>query len=237
MSIGRASPRICGDCQQGLEARGIGRRRTGADGWLLQDISIAVRPGDRVAILGPSGAGKTLLLRSLAMLDPLDEGAILWGGNAVEGEAVPSFRSEVIYLHQRSALFEGSVEDNLRLPLSLKIHRPRRFDRDRIVGYLEEIGWDAPFLEKAHRDLSGGEAQVVGLLRALTLDPALLLLDEPTASLDRGTMRSVEGLTGRWWSKSEGSRAYVWVTHDQQQAHRVADRILRVQAGQLETEP
>src|SRR5829696_5963452 len=158
MSVSGASPRICGDREQGLEARGIGRRQAGADGWLLQDVSIAVRPGDRVAILGHSGAGKTLLLRALAMLDPLDEGTILWGGRAVEGEAVPSFRSEVIYLHQRPALLEGSVEENLRLAISLKIQRARRFDRGRIVGYLEEIGWNAHFLEKPHRDLSGGEA-------------------------------------------------------------------------------
>jgi putative ABC transport system ATP-binding protein len=220
-----------------LEARGIGRLRVEDGGWLLRDVRVAVLPGDRVAVLGPSGAGKTLLLRTLALLDPLDEGAVLWGGHAVRGEAVPSFRGAVVYLHQRPAVFEGSVEANLRHPFAFKAHRRRRFDRDRIIVLLEGLGRDATFLEKSHRDLSGGEAQIVALLRAIQLDPEVLLLDEPTASLDREAARAVEGLLGRWYAEAVGERAYVWVTHDQEQAHRVARRFLQMHAGHLEPGP
>jgi putative ABC transport system ATP-binding protein len=155
-------------------------------------------------VLGPSGAGKAVLLRALALLDLLDEGVILWGGQAIRCEAVPSFRSTVLYLHQRPTLFEGAVEANLRHPFSLKVHRNRRYDRDRIVNLLEQLGRDTSFLEKSHRDLSGGEAQIVALLRALQLDPTVLLLDEPTASLDRETASVIEDLLKRW--HAEGGR-------------------------------
>jgi putative ABC transport system ATP-binding protein len=216
-----------------LEARGLGRRRDIDGGWLLRDIGVVVRPGDRVAVLGPSGAGKTLLLRALALLDPVDEGVVLWNGQAVRGEAVPTFRGAVLYLHQRPTVFEGTVEANLRLPFALGVHRNRRFDRDRILSLLESLGRDLSFLEKAHRDLSGGEAQIVALLRAIQLGPTILLLDEPTASLDRPTLQAIEQLIDRWFAEQPGARALVWVTHDSEQARRVADRTFHMDSGQI----
>jgi putative ABC transport system ATP-binding protein len=216
-----------------LKAQGLGRRRTIDGGWLLRDIQVVVDRGARVAVLGPSGAGKTLLLRSLALLDELDEGVVLWSGQVIRCEAVPSYRGAVLYLHQRPTLFEGNVETNLRHPFSLRVHRNRRFDRDRIIQLLEQLGRDVSFLEKSHRDLSGGEAQIVALVRALQLDPIVLLLDEPTASLDREAATVVEGLLRRWHADRAGRRAYVWVTHDAGQAERVADQILWMEAGRV----
>jgi putative ABC transport system ATP-binding protein len=199
----------------------------------LRDIRLVLRPGQRVAVLGPTGAGKTLLLRALSLLDPLDEGMVLSNGQPVRCEAVPSFRSAVIYLHQRPALFEGSVETNLRHPFLLKVHRKRHFDRDRTVDLLDGLVRDGSFLEKSHRDLSGGEAQIVALLRALQLDPTVLLLDEPTASLDSEAVRAIEALVSRWYAEGAARRAYLWVTHDSGQAQRVADQILCMQAGRI----
>jgi putative ABC transport system ATP-binding protein len=216
-----------------LEARGLGRRRPGDSGWLLRDIRVMLHPGQRVAVVGPTGAGKTLLLRALALLDPLDEGLVLLNGQPVRSEAVPSFRSAVIYVHQRPALSEGNVETNLRHPFLLKVHRKRHFDRDRIVHLVRGLDRDESFLERLHRDLSGGEAQIVALLRALQLDPTVLLLDEPTASLDGESVRAIEGLLGRWYTEGAGKRAYLWVTHDSGQADRVADHILCMQAGRV----
>src|SRR4051812_4591778 len=117
-----------------LEAQGIGRRDPKGGGWLLRDVHLTVQPGDRLVVAGPSGAGKTVLLRSLAALDPLDEGQIAWQGQPVRGEAVPPFRKQVVYLHQRPALFEGSVEANLRIPFTLKLYRESRYDVRRILG-------------------------------------------------------------------------------------------------------
>ena len=182
-------------------------------------------------MLGPSGAGKTLLLRALALLDLLDEGQVRWNGRVIRCETVPAYRGTVLYLHQRPTLFEGNVEANLRLPFSLKVHRHRRFDRDRVINLLNELGRDVSFLEKSHRDLSGGEAQIVALLRAVQLDPTVLLLDEPTASLDRDAAKATEVLLSRWHAEGAGRRAYVWVTHDSEQAERVAAEFLWMEAG------
>src|SRR5690348_1236328 len=86
---------------QRLEAIGIGQRDRKSDpgGWLIRDVSVSIGSGDRLGVRGPSGAGKTVLLRAIALLDPLDEGAIRWDGRVVRGEAVPDYRKRVIYLH------------------------------------------------------------------------------------------------------------------------------------------
>jgi putative ABC transport system ATP-binding protein len=216
-----------------LEACGIGRRRPDGPVWLLHRVSLEVRPGECLVIAGPSGSGKTLLLRALALLDPIDSGQVLWRGCPVQDREVPAFRRRVIYLHQRPALLEGSVEDNFRYPYTLKVHRRSRYDRRRIVGYLAELGRDGAFLAKSHRDLSGGEAQVVALLRAIQLNPEVLLLDEPTSALDAEATRAVEALLGLWRAEAPQARSLVWITHDADQSRRVADRALGMQSGLL----
>jgi putative ABC transport system ATP-binding protein len=224
----------CSAYPPAIEVRGIGRRNPKGEGWLIRDVSFAVQPGDRLAVLGPSGAGKTVLLRALAMLDPLDAGAIHWRGHAVPGGAVPSYRKQVIYLHQRPALLDGSVEDNLRHPFTLRSHRGKQFDREKLRALLEHLDRDETFLGKSSRDLSGGETQIVALLRAVQLDPVVLLVDEPTASLDQATARSAEAVLDRWLAAGDGGRALVWVSHDTEQARRVTGRSLYLRAGRLE---
>jgi putative ABC transport system ATP-binding protein len=217
-----------------LVVKGIGRRDPKSDHWLIRDVSFVVNLGQRLALLGPTGAGKTVLLRALALLDPLDAGTIEWEGRAVAGEATPDYRKHVIYLHQRPALLEGTVEDNLRHPFTLRAHRERRFDRSLVLGLLEGLGRGPAFLESASRDLSGGEAQIAALVRAIQLDPAVLLLDEPTASLDPVTAQAVEGLLDRWFAAGDGRRALVWVSHNRDQAHRVTTERLHIRSGRLE---
>jgi putative ABC transport system ATP-binding protein len=216
-----------------LKACGLGRRTGKGENWLLREVCIAIAQGDRLALTGPSGAGKTLLLRTLALLDPLDEGVIQWKGQSVSGSGVPLFRREVIYLHQRPSLFDASVEANLRYPFSLKVNRNRSFDEDRIVHLLERVGRAPSFLEKSSRDLSGGEAQIVALLRAVQLDPSILLLDEPTASLDEHTALAIEDLIRQWLADVPANRASLWVTHDLDQANRIADLRLLMQRGRV----
>jgi putative ABC transport system ATP-binding protein len=199
----------------------------------LSGICFELHAGDRLAIVGPSGAGKTVLLRALAMLDPIEEGTIHLRGRAIPREAVPIYRSEVVYLHQRPALLDGSVATNLEHPYSLKVHRTKRFDRDRIIDLLGGLGRDEGFLDKSSRDLSGGEAQIVALLRAIQLHPTVLLLYEPTASLDHGAAWAIEDLIGRWLEAGSEDRAVVWISHDRTQAQRVSTRSLTMQSGQL----
>jgi len=215
-----------------LEATNLGRRHPDGTQWLLQDVSIEVHRGQRIALVGPSGAGKTLLLRVLAMLDPADTGEIRWKGEAVSGSAVPLYRSRVVYLHQHPESFEGTVERFLTQPFELKVHRHKAFDRDRVVAYVHAVGRKESFLSKPGRGLSGGEGQIVMLICAMQLDPQILLLDEPTSALDSRTTEDVERLLTQW-VEYDNHRALVWVTHDREQGCRVADDVWRLEEGRL----
>jgi len=216
-----------------LEARSLGRRRPSGDGWLLRVEHLRLHAGQRVSLSGPSGSGKTLLLRALAMLDPVDEGELLWRGGRVAGGDVPGFRAEAVYLHQRPALIGETVADALRRPFRLGMHRHRSFDRQRIVAWFERLGRAESMLDQPTGELSGGERQIVALLRAVQLDPVVLLLDEPTAALDPGAVDAVERLVGTWFDESPEERTFVWVSHDASQAGRMTDEQVRVERGEV----
>jgi putative ABC transport system ATP-binding protein len=208
-----------------LQAENLGR--CAADGqWLIRNVSLSVFSGQRWGITGPTGCGKTVLLRTLAMLDQFDEGQLAWNGEAILNEKVPSFRRNVVYLHQRPPLIAGTVEDNLRLPFKLRQAGGVAFDRHAVLKSLQQLGGDAAFLAKSSDDLSGGESQIVALLRAMQVDPAILLLDEPTAALDAEATQAVESLASRWLEAAPTTRATLWVTHDTGQLKRVSDEVL-----------
>ncbi len=201
--------------------------------WLVEDATLEVRAGDRIGIVGPSGSGKTILLRLMALLDAPQTGHIRWCGARVEREAVPSFRREVVYVHQRPALIaDATVLANLRVPFRLRANRKLSFDPARILRWLDVVGRSQDFVDRPARVLSGGEAHLVSLLRAVQLNPKLLLLDEPTAALDPDTARSVERLLVEWLDE-ENSRALVWVGHDHAQVDRMSRRILTMKGGRL----
>ena len=218
-----------------LFARELGRRDDGAAAWLLRDVDLELGAGERLAVHGLSGAGKTVLLRSLALLDPIDSGSISWNGVEVTGEAVPRYRSRVNYLHQTPALGEATVAAVLRRPFQLAMHRDREWQEERARELFAELGREGSFLNKDRRDLSGGERQLTALVRALLLDPQILLLDEPTSALDAATTLLAEALIQRWL-RGRPERAYVWVCHDDDQRRRVSDRSLAVAAGTLSQE-
>jgi putative ABC transport system ATP-binding protein len=212
-----------------LQADNLGRCAADAH-WLIRNVSLSVCRGQQWAVTGPTGCGKTVLLRTLAMLDQFDEGQLLWNGAEISNEKVPSFRRSVVYLHQRPALVSGSVEDNLRLPFQLAQADGVSFDHDAVMQSLQQLGRDTAFLKKSSDDLSGGEAQIVALLRAMHVDPAILLLDEPTAALDANATQAVESLVSRWLNDSPTTRATLWVTHDTSQLQRVADQVLAMES-------
>lgn len=202
---------------------------------LLDAVSIDINSGDRIGLVGPTGSGKSLMLRSLAMLEPIDSGNLFWQQSPVSCDQATAFRSQVIYLHQRAARFEGTVESVLRLPFQLRIHRGRSFDRQWIIDQLAAVKRDASFLGQSHDQLSGGETQIVAMLRAIQLAPQVLLLDEPTSALDAETAGHVESMVMRWYDESPESRAMVWVTHDPGQANRICDSVIRMRDGRIES--
>lgn len=212
---------------QFLSVAGLGRQVQNR--WIWQGVSFELHPGERLAVIGASGTGKSLLLRALAGLDSVQKGQIIFKGKSLEAWLMPQYRTQIIYLHQRPALLEGTVEENLRYIYKLATHRDKVYNRRQILAYLEILGRTADFLEIPSAALSGGESQIVAFLRALQLSPCVLLLDEPTASLDTETSRCLESLVDTWQSENN-ERAYIWTSHDPTQIQRVTDRQITLQA-------
>ncbi|UEL26498.1 ATP-binding cassette domain-containing protein [Pseudomonas fluorescens] len=215
-----------------IETRGLTRRDARRQVALLQPTDFCLNRADRVSITGSSGSGKSVFLRALALLDAPTSGQILWNGQPITDAQIPHYRSHISYLSQRPALIEGTVEDNLRFPFSLKTLHTRSFDLPAVTTLLGHAGKTSDFLGKNAADLSGGESQVVSLIRTLQLNPEVLLLDEPTAALDPTSSRDVEALITAWYA-AENARAYVWVSHDLDQAQRMSALHLHMTAGAL----
>lgn len=216
-----------------IEARGLSRTNPLNHEPLLQPTNLRLHAGERVVLSGSSGSGKSLLLRSLALLDSPDTGTLEAFGLPIPVHGIPAYRTQVGYVAQRAALLEGSVEDSLRVPFSLKALRGRSFDSRQATELLKKAGKLPEFLGKPAAELSGGEAQVVALVRVLLLAPRVLLLDEPTSALDPQSVAAVEALVTDWFTQAPEARAYIWVTHDPEQARRMGNRYLTMAQGAL----
>lgn len=225
-----------GDQECLLEARSIGRQ-TSAGEWLIRQLSLQVFPGDRIAIVGPTGSGKSVFLRSLALLDEIQEGEILFHNEHVNEKETPAYRSQVVYLQQRPVLVEGTVETNLKFALQFQINQDKAAHVNSILELLSSFQKPEGFLNRQSSALSGGEGQIVALLRALILAPQILLMDEPTSGLDPQTTRQFELIIRKWLETSDQTPAFVWITHDHSQAERVASQMMTFPAGTLEAVP
>jgi putative ABC transport system ATP-binding protein len=209
-----------------LKLQNLGRQIQ--DKWIWQQLNFELLPGERCAIVGEAGAGKTLLLRAIAALDPIQTGSLVFQGKPLSDWFIPRYRTQVIYLHQRPALLEGTVEQNLQFIDKLSMHQslePYQQKRQRILTYLSSLGRTEDFLDRPIYALSGGEAQIAAFLRAFLCAPAVLLLDEPTASLDAHTEQQFEHLIDLW-QQEDPSRAYFWTSHDPAQLERMTHRRL-----------
>lgn len=206
-----------------LQARRLGFAIDGRTLW--RDLDLTLAAGECLAVVGASGSGKTLLLRTLAGLEPLQSGELMFRDRRLSDWSMPAYRARVVYVPQRPALPAGVVEAALRVPFQFGVHRHQHFPLDRARELLASLGRDESFLQQRTERLSGGEAQLVALLRALLIGPDVLLLDEPTASLDAQAVSTVERLVDDWL-RSQPQRACVWTSHDRQQIERISDRVL-----------
>jgi ABC-type iron transport system FetAB ATPase subunit len=178
---------------------------------VVRGIDLCVRAGEVTALVGPSGAGKSSLLRALVRLDEPAAGRVLVDGNDAAELDPCALRRRVGLVAQAPVMLPGDVRANLAYGLDGPAD---------LEGALEATGLDASFMDRTARELSGGEAARVAVARALTRDPVALLLDEPTAALDRDAAAPVEALVRDLAARGLG---ILIVTHDEAQAERVAD--------------
>ena len=197
-------------------------------------LTVAVNPGEVVAVLGPNGSGKSTLLRALAGLVPLDEGRIELDGQVLDDPAadvfVPPEERPVGVVFQSYLLFPHlSALDNVAFGLRRR-GVPRRVARVRALAWLDRVGL-AGKADARPGELSGGQAQRVALARAVVTDPAMLLLDEPLSALDVRTRADVRRDLATYLDGYAGVR--VLVTHDPLDALALADRIVILEDGRV----
>ncbi len=199
----------------------------------LDNVSLKIETGELHALLGPSGSGKTTLLRIIAGLEIADQGTVLFNDQVVDAEHVS--RRKVGFVFQHYALFRHmTVSENVAFGLKARPwsqRPPRKEIKDRVMKLLEMV----QLANLAHRmpsQLSGGQRQRVALARALAVEPRVLLLDEPFGALDAKVRRELR----RWVRKlhDDVGITSVFVTHDQEEALELADRVSIMNKGKIE---
>jgi ABC-type Fe3+/spermidine/putrescine transport system ATPase subunit len=195
----------------------------------LEDISFEIEEGEIVALLGPSGCGKSTLLAIIAGLVPQDKGEVLWNGNSLKD--TPPHLREFGLMFQDFALFPHmNVYANVAFGLKMARTSPERIDQ-RVHEILALVGLP-DFSNRDVNTLSGGEQQRIALARALAPHPRLLMLDEPLGSLDRNMRERLVVDLERILHQMHQTAIYV--THDQEEAFTISDRIILMNAGRIE---
>jgi putative ABC transport system ATP-binding protein len=190
---------------------------------LLDRVTGQIPAGACTAVTGPSGTGKTTLLRLLNRLEEPDAGRVCLDGRPLPGHDVLALRRRVALVAQAPVLLTSHVLDELRAGAP-------DLDQDRAAGLLAEVSLPAAMLTRSTAGLSGGEAQRLCLARALAAQPQVLLLDEPTSALDPASAQAVEQVAVAF---TAAGGSVVLVSHDAAQTSRIAGQVLTLQAGQL----
>jgi tungstate transport system ATP-binding protein len=192
-------------------------RYTYNDREVLKGVSLGVRRGEIFAVMGPSGVGKTTLLRLLSLLDKPTSGRIIF--NLKSSDSNLSLRRRITMVFQEPALFNTTVWENVAYGLWVRNLRGKVM-AERVESALKAVGL-LDLSRRRARFLSSGEAQRVALARALAVEPEILFLDEPTANLDPRNVALIESVIKK--ANEEGT-TIVLATHNIAQVKRLADR-------------
>jgi putative ABC transport system ATP-binding protein len=211
-----------------LAARDVTVLRDGVR--IVDRASVSVAPASVLTIQGASGSGKSTLLRAIATLIPMSEGTLSFEGREVHAVGITEYRRRVAYVPQLPAMFEGSVAENVRTGPRF---RGVTLSDGEVTALLSRVGLGAEIAERAASELSGGERLRVALARALANDPRVLLLDEPTASLDPDAASVILELV---LELAKSGTAILAVTHSAEHAARLGGRRYRMTTGHLSTD-
>lgn len=195
---------------------------------LVEDVSFEVHDGDVFVVFGPSGAGKSSLLRLLNRLDEPTSGTVIVYGTDYRSINPQELRRRVGLVPQRPTLVEGTVAENVAWGYTL---RDEPIDREYLEWLLDRLGLNG-YADRTADDLSGGEQQRVAVARTLFNDPDIVLLDEPTANLDRAAADRVESLLVEVMDALDLTA--VLVTHDADRARRLGTRGLLLRDGEAQ---
>ena len=213
-----------------LEMIGIGK--TFGSFRALKGCSLHVAPGETVVLIGPSGSGKSTLLRCVNLLEPADEGTVLFKGADITRElkSAPRIRREIGMVFQNFELFQHlTAAENIMLAPMKVLGMPRAEARAAAEALLAKV--HIPDKAESYPDeLSGGQQQRVAIARALAMKPTMMLYDEPTSALDPEMIREVLDVMAEL--SAEGMTSIV-VTHEMGFARRAADRIVFMEAGEI----
>lgn len=211
----------------GIEIRGINKKF--GDFVALEDVNLSIPSGQLTALLGPSGGGKSTLLRIVAGLENSDSGTIEIEG--IDTTNIPAQKRNVGFVFQHYAAFKHmNVAKNIAFGLEIR-KRPKDEIRDRVQELLKLVHLEQ-FAHRLPSQLSGGQRQRMALARALAIEPSVLLLDEPFGALDAKVRKEL-----REWLRRLHDEVHVttvFVTHDQEEALEVSDSIVVINDGRIE---
>jgi D-methionine transport system ATP-binding protein len=213
-----------------LRLEGVSLAATIGSQYLLQDISFEALRGDRIAIIGASGAGKTSLLRVMNRLGEPTAGSIYLEDKEYRQIPVIQLRQQVTLVMQESKLLGMTVQEALQYPLVLR-KMPRSQIQQRLDYWMEQLHIPADWLEKTELQLSVGQKQLVAIARALVIQPKIILLDEPTSALDAGKASHLMEVLIQLANSNQTT--ILMVNHQLEIAKQFCTRVLFLQAGQL----
>ena len=193
---------------------------------ILKDISFTVQKKEIIALLGPSGSGKSSLLKSINMLNTPSCGQIKDHNNDIQEISPMALRKKIGYVLQKPTLFGNDVMENLKYPCEL---HQKVFDINLVEFYLKKVNLKPDILEKKPNELSGGEQQRISLVRTLLLEPEIILLDEVTSALDEDNTLLIEELIK--YENENNELTVIFISHNNEQAKRLAQKVIYMEEG------